>query len=222
MGSLKRFDLNRIIKDYNIAYLFETGTFLGDGVAYAQQSNFKKIFSVEIIPQIAADARKRFANDTSVEIITADSISALQKTLPTLNENIIFWLDAHFPGADAGLTHYDADNNEELRLPLTKELATISKLRVNNNDVFILDDLRIYEDGPYELGNVPTDALPKTNRNLNFVYEYFDKSHFIIKSYLDEGYTILFPKKRYKKVHFKWSNLFKKDVAVDDLYLAEK
>ena len=30
----------------------------------------------------------------------------------------------------------------------------IASIRPNNKDVFIIDDLRLYEDGNYELGNL--------------------------------------------------------------------
>src|SRR4051812_8384691 len=102
MGRLNRFDLNRIKKDFKIDYFFETGTFYGEGVAYALQTPFDKIFSVEIIPQIAEEARNRFNHSSNIEIITSNSFSALETVLPVVKGNIIFWLDAHFPGADAG------------------------------------------------------------------------------------------------------------------------
>lgn len=219
MGTIRKFDLARIIKEYKAPVFFETGTFRGDGVSYALQFAFKKIISVEIIPEIANEAVAKFSGDKSVKIIEAQSDVALQNELPFIRSNCLFWLDAHFPGADAGMTAYDMDNEEAVRLPLIKELETISTLRQNFKDVFILDDLRIYEDGPYEKGNVPADALPKMERNIDFVYRYFSKTHFIFKCYLDEGYILMFPKRRYRRNHFKFSDLFRKGTSVEDFYL---
>lgn len=221
MGKLTRFDLERIIKDYNTTYFFESGTFLGDGVAYGLRFPFEKLISVEIIPEIAIKARNRFALNNKVKIIEADSITALEQILPALNKNILFWLDAHFPGADAGLTGYDEYSNEELRLPLQKEIETICNIRKGYNDVFILDDLRIYEDGNYENGNVPQDALPLVERNIDFISRCFSKTHCIFRSYHDEGYILLFPLKKYKKAHFSISNFFRKRTQEEDHYLQE-
>lgn len=218
MGSIKRFDLGRIIKDFETSYFFETGTFLGDGVAHALGFPFEAIISVEIIPGIAQQAKKRFAHHSHINIIEADSVSGLEQQLPQLKKNIVFWLDAHFPGADAGLSSYGEAGSEDLRLPLKKEIETICRTRTGFNDVFILDDLRIYEDGDFENGNVPGDALPSSARNVDFIYECFGSSHFIFKSYFDEGYILLFPRKKYKRSHFKFMDLFRSPAYKEDHY----
>lgn len=219
MGRLSRFDLSRIIKEYKTTNLFETGTFWGEGVAYASQFQFNKILSAEIIPEIAAKAKSRFIANDTIEIIEADSIAALEKRLPLLQGNTLFWLDAHFPGADARLADYASGDDEVFRLPLNKELAMISKFRKNFQDVLILDDLRIYEDGPFQNGPVPPTAMPKGKRSLSFVYGYFEKTHYIFKLYLDEGYILLFPKRVYNRRHFKFGDIFKKKPVTDDHYL---
>lgn len=207
MGSLSRFDLGRIIKEYRTPNMFETGTFWGDGVAYASQFQFNKIISAEIIPEIAVKAKSRFIADDKIEIIESDSIAALEKRLPHLKGNTVFWLDAHYPGADAGLADYENDDNEILRLPLIKELELIGKYRGKYQDVLLLDDLRIYEDGPFQNGPVPPNALPKSIRSIDFVYNYFGATHYIFKSYLDEGYILLLPKKKYDQKKLRWTDL---------------
>jgi hypothetical protein len=193
MGSLKRFDLNRIIKEYNTVNMFETGTFFGDGVAYALKAPFAKIISVEIISEIAIRAKSRFVNEEKVTIIEGDSVTALENVLPTIEGNCLFWLDAHFPGADAGLTQYDAVKDENMRLPLENELTIIYKYRKNYPDVLLIDDLRLFEEGNYEKGAAPADTLPKFNRNLDLIAELFGKTHTQLKSYADEGYLLLLP-----------------------------
>jgi hypothetical protein len=219
LGTIRKFDLARIIKEYKTTVFFETGTFRGDGVSYALQFPFRQIISVEIIPELASDAALKFSEDKIVRIIEGQSTDALRNELPFVQSNCVFWLDAHFPGADAGITAYDMENVETVRLPLIKELETIHALRPKFKDVFILDDLRIYEDGAYENGNVPVDALPRMERDIDFVYRYFSKTHFIFKCYLDEGYILMFPKGRYKRNHFRFRNLFRKRSSIEDLYL---
>lgn len=209
MGSLGRFDLKRIVTEYNTPNFFETGTFLGDGIAYALKAPFAKIISVEIIPEIAVKAGSRFQFEEKVEILNSDSFSAMEHQLPMLTGNTFFWLDAHYPGAGAGLADYASGGDDEtLRLPLIKELELICRYRRKYQDVLILDDLRIYEDGPFQNGPVPFDALPRGRRSTDFVYQYFSATHYIFKSFIDEGYILLFPKKMYDRRQFKWSDLF--------------
>ncbi len=217
MGLINRFDLSRIIREYRTPYFFETGTFKGEGVDYALQSPFEKIVSVEIIGTIADEAKSKYEAQHKISIIENNSVSALAAEIPKLDKNCIFWLDAHFPGADAGITRYD-DGDESVRLPLQKEIETISRLRANFKDVLIIDDLRIYEDGPYQNGNVPADALPKANRDIGFIYHSFGASHVILKSYIDEGYILMFPKASYRINHIK-NNLFSRRIFIKDFYL---
>ena len=219
MGSLKRFDLLRIIKEYRTTNFFETGTLYGDGVACALQYPFSKIKSVEIVPEIAAKAKSRFIDEEKVEIIEANSIAALEKHLPLLDGNTVFWLDAHYPAADAELADHADGDDELIRLPLRKETEIICAFRKKSGDVFILDDLRIYEDGLYQNGPVPINALPKGERNIDFVYEYFETTHYIFKSFIDEGYILLFPKSKYNRNHFKLNDLFKGKPVIEDHYL---
>lgn len=222
MGSISRFNLDRIIRDFKTPFFFETGTFRGDGVDYAAASAFRQVWSVEIIPELAEAAQKRFAADGRITIIQNDSLAALGEILPKFNGNCIFWLDAHFPGADAGLSRYDAPEEESYRLPLPNELEVIHRERAGFQDVLIIDDLRIYEDGPYENGNVPADALPKGLRNTRFVSGLFQKTHYILRSYRDEGYLLLFPRKIYWRHHFTLKNLFGKPLDCSDHYFNER
>lgn len=199
MGSLRRFNLSRIIKEYNIKYFFETGTWKGDGVAVALKSNFEGIISTEIIPSIAESARERFRNESLVEIITGNSVDILEKKISSLNGNCLFWLDAHFPGAEERLNQYNDFEEEDVKLPLKKEIELIRRLRKNYDDVILIDDLRIYEDGPYLSGNMPGDILPPSIRNIDFVYKEYKNTHIILKSFREEGYLLVFPKHTYLK-----------------------
>ncbi len=199
MGSISRFNLNKIIKEYNTIYFFETGTGQGYGIEHAVKSPFKKILSTEIVPQLAKKASKKFTLFAQVSILESDSIKALTNELPNLNNNCIFWLDAHFPGADAGMKKYDAMDDESIRLPLENEINLIKKIRRGFNDVFIIDDLRIYENGLYQHGNAPLDTRPRDSRNIDFIRQQFSRSHLIAKLYLDEGYLLLLPRAIYKR-----------------------
>ena len=50
-------------------------------------------------------------------------------------------MDAHFPGADVGLSSYGDDEDIDKRLPLKKELETIVAKRDISNDVIVIESL---------------------------------------------------------------------------------
>jgi hypothetical protein len=197
MGSINRFNLKRIKKHFKTDCFFETGTWKGDAVQFALDSGFNNIISTEIIPELASNSRSRFLAFPNVQIITGDSVTVLRNQLQGIDCNCTFWLDAHFPGADAGINKYEDELNEDLRLPLGLEICAISELRKLWKDVIIVDDLRIYEDGHYENGAAPADVLPKNNRNTDFIVNAFKNTHHIHRLYMDEGYLLLLPKKRF-------------------------
>ena len=194
MGRLKRFNLGKLLTLANADILFETGTWKGDGLAYACTFPFRKLYSSEIIHSVAERAKKRFQTDHRVEIIHASSIDALQSTIDAIDANCIFWLDAHFPGAEEGLKDYNEIEDEAIKLPLQKEMELIATRKNRYNDVILIDDLRIYEEGNYDSGNLPANVLPPKVRNTNFANELFGDTHDIIKSIRDEGYLLLLPK----------------------------
>ena len=198
MGSIKRFNLDRIRKEYNCEYFFETGTWKGDGVAYASGFPFKKIYSSEIIPEIAERARKRFAGNSKVEILEGNSTDVFKVKLPEIKGNCIFWLDAHFPGAEEGINQYNAFEDEQIKLPLEEEINQIRSLRKEFNDVILIDDLRIYQDGPFDSGNLPDGILPPKRRTTQFADEAFGQTHKILKSFKDEGYLLIFDKQKFE------------------------
>ena len=107
----------------------------------------------------------------------------------------MFWLDAHFPGAEEGLNDYNDESREIYRLPLEKELEIISKRTGVYNDVIIIDDLRIYENGDFESGNLPSNINRPSTPGVKFIYDLFEKTHEILRCYKHEGYLILLPKK---------------------------
>lgn len=199
MGSIKKFNLGRIIREFNITCFFETGTWKGDGVAYAAEYPFKKILSSEIIPEIAEKAIERFKKDSRISIITGNSTEVLKENLSKMDGNCVFWLDAHFPGAEEGINNYNDFDDENVKLPLAEEIRIIKEQRKNYQDVILIDDLRIYEEGPYKYGNLPNNVLPPKVRNINFLNEHFGTTHIILKSFESEGYVMMFPKENYEK-----------------------
>lgn len=195
MGSIKRFNVSKLREIYDLKFFFETGTWKGDGLAYASKSSFNKLYSSEIIDAIAIKAESRFKKDERIKIINDSSINALKNYLPQIDGPCMFWLDAHFPGAEEGLNDYNETQDETLKLPLHEELNIIAARKNLYNDVIIIDDLRIYEEGDFKNGNLPPH-IKRPSKGLGyFVENLFSNTHKILKSYEDEGYLYLIPKK---------------------------
>ena len=123
----------------------------------------------------------------------ADSAAGLAKLLPWIEEGpALFWLDAHLPQRYAG-------SPDVATFPLEAELRLICGQRDTSGDVFLMDDLRIYEDGPFRAGPYTLD-IPRPAGGAGFVTELLGATHEVTKSYLDEGYIVALPSraKRYQ------------------------
>ncbi|MBK7082892.1 MAG: hypothetical protein IPH55_19850 [Betaproteobacteria bacterium] len=196
MGTLRFFNLQPLLEQFGCRVLFETGTGLGDAVQYASYFRLDRLISVEINAQLAEHARESVGRDPRVRIFCDSSEAVLRSVLPQIPKStpILFWLDAHFPGADYGLGEYQGEADHDLRLPLQRELATIAELRAGARDVLLLDDLRVYEDGDYEQGPCPAEALPPAGaRNLDCLQPW-QTTHDIRRLYQHTGYVMLTPK----------------------------
>jgi hypothetical protein len=196
MGELRFFDLTEPIKEYNLSVFIETGTGLGGSVeSILEYDIIDKIYSIEIIEDLYNKCVDKFKSYSNIKIINSSSYNGLKEILPTISKetNILFWLDAHFPGADFHFTTYESTNNEDLRIPLKSEIDLIYSLRKGCKDVFIIDDLRIYEDGPYELGN--WDKRKELGgEGIDFIINKYESTHNIHKNFNHQGYLFLLPK----------------------------
>lgn len=215
MGSLKNIPTKEIADSFGCSTLIETGAGLGGSISFAKKLTFKKIYSCEINEYLHDALCHLYQDDQQVSLYHSSSEKMLSDLLPNLDySSAMFWLDAHFPGADFGLNNYDDEENESIRLPLETELRLIKQYR-NDSDVIIIDDLRIYEDGPYLNGPAPQpDRFPRGNRSLSFIDDLFSESHNITRVYLDEGYIFITPKlyknkaNKYKAASNQISSLF--------------
>jgi hypothetical protein len=196
MGHINEVDLEKYIKNYNIKNYFETGTGMGDCLSYIMNNHeFDRYITVEINEQIHNNAKQRLSNiDKNAEFYLGTSKEVLEKVLPEVEGSTLFFLDAHFPGADFQLAQYWDEKDEDLRIPLKKELETIINFKKGyEKDVIVIDDLRIYEDGPYEGGNWDLRHIAGSN-DISFVKNLLGKTHRIYKSYKSQGFLIALPR----------------------------
>jgi len=195
MGSLARFKLDNFVSQFKLKSFFETGSFKGDGIQVAVNAGFEEIISTEIMDEFYNLCRERFKANTNVKIVKGNSFDLVPQLLTNTNQPTFYWLDAHFPGADGGILGYNDEQVEEIKYPLEKEIEQILAVKKHiADDVFLIDDLRIYEDGDFEHGNMPANIARPKNRNIDFVYKLLGATHNIIRLYYDEGYILCLPK----------------------------
>lgn len=204
MGLLWAFDLPALVETFGLRRLVETGTGRGDSLAYAAAIHnsdgvplFSQLISCEIIPVLAQQACERFRLERRIEIINSPSEMFLFTVLHEIpqDEPVLFWLDAHFPGADSFLAAWGDETNPAVRLPAVRELDVIKKYRPLNQDVILMDDARIWLDEPFIEGLLPDDVRPfcPAERNIDFIHERFSQSHDIKVMLQHHGYVVLTP-----------------------------
>jgi len=201
MGSMNIFDVNYIKNKFNINYFIETGTGIGNSLKYVleetKENKFDEYISIEISKTLYEKCLsiKEKYNNYNIKLINSNSPEGLSEILSVIpiDKNIFFWLDAHFPDADHNNASYTSIKDKNIRIPLEEEIKIIKENRKNCKDYFIIDDLRIYEDGNFEGGNWK-DRVHYGGDGIQFIHDAFSDTHEITKLFNHEGYIVLIPK----------------------------
>ena len=82
---------------FGLATMVETGTYYGEMVA-AVAGRFRRIYSIELDPDLAARAQVRFRGLPHVVVLLADSQAAVPQLVRELNQDCLWWLDAGYCG----------------------------------------------------------------------------------------------------------------------------
>ena len=194
MGQLNEaIEVGNVLDFYDIKNFVETGTGIAEVVRSVNEANEDlNIHTIEVVEEIFDQNKIKYSYLKNVNWHLGESAQVLSEVVPTLEGNTLFWMDAHFPGADVGLSSYGDEEDIDKRLPLKKELETIVAKRDISNDVIVIDDLRIYEDGPFETGN--WDERSKYGGDgIEFIEKLFEDTHYVGRSYNAQGFIILFP-----------------------------
>lgn len=181
MGSLTRFNPYR----YKCDLYIEIGTGSGSCLSWAIQSMcFKEYYSVDLDKEFVLKAQQKYP---IANIASGRSVDLIEHWLKKLNNNhkILFFLDAHFPGADFNGEKYDVSAPNAV--PLEEELLLIKKYRQNCSDYIICDDARIYKQDNYQNGNTEWLQVPG---GIDFIYNIFPNSKISI-DLSDEGYILI-------------------------------
>ena len=126
-------------RDHGIDVLIETGTFEGEMVRKCRKA-FRRIFTIELDPALAARARRRFAKDAGVTVLQGDSAERLPEVLRQLDGPAVLWLDGHYSG---GITALGSKET-----PLLEELGALAR-HGRRDHVILIDDARMLGSGDY-------------------------------------------------------------------------
>lgn len=154
-----------LFKKYKNDIFVESGSYAGDGIQFALEAEFDKIYSIELSEFYYKLCLKRFENVKQVNLLFGDSSIILYDIIKKINEPITFWLDGHYSGGNTAIGKYTS--------PLMQELDQIKNHNINNH-IIIIDDMRCWKDNDPDYGFSETDIINKLkeiNLNYKFIYE---------------------------------------------------
>lgn len=207
MGALREHDLSPLIEEFGLEYYFETGTGKGECLSHALKYNFKNYYTVDIDEELVEQVYNQLENcGKDINLLVGKSTDILEEYVPQLPKEspVLFFLDAHFPGADFHKCTYEESIRTHMKdaFPLEEEVSIIVKNRDISKDVIIIDDFILYEEGDYDCINYNCtwkygwlqDEL-NLQTNSKFLYDTFGKTHNLTKDLRSQGYLIITPKK---------------------------
>ena len=183
-------NLEKLVKVLNLKNFVESGTGDCSSMKIAADLNlFENLYGIDLDEDLYNRAVSMFKS--SVKMYNGYSKDEMLKIVGELSDRpTLFWLDAHFPGADYKGVKYDAEKDDSKRIPLEAELKIISENRDITNDVFIIDDLRIYADLPGGSWEFRSTAGAE---NHDFIETLIGKTHLLVEHHRDQGYMLGFP-----------------------------
>ncbi|KAA1260985.1 hypothetical protein LF1_35270 [Rubripirellula obstinata] len=127
--------------------LVEGGTYQG-GTAKWAAGCFDQVFTIENSPEMYRIAEQNLSGISNITMLQGDSRQHLP-TIVSKNDNMIYWLDAHWSG---GVTYGQDDE-----CPLLEELEIV--FASERNHVVLIDDARLFlapPPSPHRRENWPT------------------------------------------------------------------
>lgn len=188
-------------KKMNLDVFVEGGTFKGD-TAKNMGSRFRKVYTIEKSKVMFDIAKENLQGIKNIDLLKGDTREHL-RTILTTNDNILFWLDAHWSGGDT--------YGEEDECPLIEELQII--FEYSKNYVILIDDARLFlapPPSPHKIENWPSlvdilQVLPDNWELIEFedvIYLFPNKINNDFKCFLQEITTKNWARKT-KKTLFK-------------------
>lgn len=126
--------IRQYARQFATPILVETGTWKGDAV-FALRNNFREIHSIELAPEIHAEAKKTLAHLPHIHLHFGDSGHELPRVARGLTERTLYWLDGHWCAANSARGEKDSPIVEELNFLLNRPIG---------HDVVLVDDARCF------------------------------------------------------------------------------
>jgi hypothetical protein len=197
MCELSDFNLSRLIADFGCRHMIETGAGDGRAIAEAVKHDFAQIYCIEKAHKYALDVALRFAADPKVTVIHARAEKGYREAFEEIppNSPVLFALGAHAPDTDICRATQEGSVAADFRLPLEKELRFLAQTRDLSRDLFLIADLRVYEDGAFAAGPCRPEARPAPAwRSLRFVDDILGATHQIDRLTIRTGFLCAFPR----------------------------
>jgi hypothetical protein len=121
-----RIEFEKLIKKFKINNIVETGTFMGNTTKEFSKMA-ENVYTIESIKKLYLISKKNLVHCTNVKSFLGDSPLILNRILPTLKGNTLFFLDAH------GRNHW----------PILDELKVISKFPYLKKSVIVIHDFYV-------------------------------------------------------------------------------
>lgn len=150
---IKRKILMAYLQKYALNNFIETGTHLGDTLAYMAHDKHTQCTSIELADIYYQQAKDRFKTYSNVELLNGDSGALMPVVVCKLTKPGLFWLDGHYSG---GVTAQG-----ETDTPVSAELRAIFNSPCKAH-VILIDDTRCFDGSN---GYPHLDDLLKTVRN---------------------------------------------------------
>ena len=186
--------LKETLESLGIKNFVETGT--GDGSSMNKVIDTKvldKHYGIELDEELFRKLMQKNEENEKVVLFNGYIEDCIDAGLEELSDDpTLFWLDAHFPGADYGPAGYGDEEDINKRLPMEAELKIMKEKRDLSKDVIFMDDLRIYVDRDFEAGNWPERSKFGAN-GYDFVEELIGDTHILVEHLADQGYLLAFP-----------------------------
>lgn len=133
---IKRMVVVAYCRRYGLNQFIETGTHLGDTLAYVALRREVKATSIELDADFYRAAKHRFARYPNVLVLHGDSGKLLPKLVHDLEDPAVFWLDGHYSGGDTG--------KADLETPVSAEIQAILDSPIGGH-VVLIDDARCFD-----------------------------------------------------------------------------
>ena len=154
-----------LLKKHPNKYFIETGTARGEGIEVAIECGFESIISIEVNSVTYAKACERFVSRPDVLLILGDSGVVLPNTISGIEQQITFWLDAHWSTGECDL------GPSVDKCPILRDIAAIGQHPIKDHTTLI-DDIRYFRGGGLpQWGNVKLGDIMDQILEVNPLYK---------------------------------------------------